>query len=503
MEKRYGWLYKFAWAFEFAAALTGLAMAAVFNAPSYLRYSEDGIDATEMTYLLGGSLPFIMVAFAELCKIPLVTATVLAKTRFTKILFGLTTFAAAFITFETVYNGLEQTQAQRSAHIFEFNAEIDNLDNRIGTLENRISVAKEKSSAEVSEEISAQIDQAKSAFETQKRIIDDEASKIEKEYSDREESLLEPLNAQLAQLQDDEDKKASNQTNQIELAQESLLLAQKSLSGYEAKLEKCGAFSGSCKKINREAIANEKKKIKTLERKISRLAKQRPSNSVKAQKILDQIQETRLELQADKDKKLAEINDKRAKAEQSLNKSLAAIEEEAAKKKKTLEENENKVAASEDDKDALLIQIDDLKKEKALAVNANLVYRLAGRWFGVKAGDVTEAQAAVIGRVWSGSIAAIVAIMGPMIAGAYLVLNLPMPAQPKSVWRALAKAIRARKRRPKVIEKMVEVEKIVEKEVIVEKIVEKEIEKPVIKYVPIFTDDPTLVELSKDWKKDA
>ena len=31
----------------------------------------------------------------------------------------------------------------------------------------------------------------------------------------------------------------------------------------------------------------------------------------------------------------------------------------------------------------------------------------------------------------------------------------------------------------------------------------KEIEKPVIKYVPIFTDDPTLVELSKDWKKDA
>ena len=82
-------------------------------------------------------------------------------------------------------------------------------------------------------------------------------------------------------------------------------------------------------------------------------------------------------------------------------------------------------------------------------------------------------------------------------------LNLPMPAQPKSVWRALAKAIRARKRRPKVIEKMVEVEKIVEKEVIVEKIVEKEIEKPVIKYVPIFTDDPTLVELSKDWKKDA
>ena len=105
MEKRYGWLYKFAWAFEFAAALTGLAMAAVFNAPSYLRYSEDGIDATEMTYLLGGSLPFIMVAFAELCKIPLVTATVLAKTRFTKILFGLTTFAAAFITFETVYNG--------------------------------------------------------------------------------------------------------------------------------------------------------------------------------------------------------------------------------------------------------------------------------------------------------------------------------------------------------------------------------------------------------------
>ena len=144
MEKKYSWLYKFAWGYEIAAALTGLAMATAFTMISYRTASEDGIDPVEMTDLIRGSLPFVMVAFAELCKIPLVIATVRANTKFTTILFGATTFAAAFITFETVYNGLEQTQAQRSIHIFKLNAELNNLENRIATIDNRISVASDK-----------------------------------------------------------------------------------------------------------------------------------------------------------------------------------------------------------------------------------------------------------------------------------------------------------------------------------------------------------------------
>ena len=41
----------------------------------------------------------------------------------------------------------------------------------------------------------------------------------------------------------------------------------------------------------------------------------------------------------------------------------------------------------------------------------------------------------------------------------------------------------------------------VEKKIYVDKLIEVEIEKPIIKHVPIFTDDPSLIELSKEWKK--
>ena len=55
-------------------------MALVFNAPAYIYYLRDGVlEATEVANLVGGALPFILIAFAELCKIPLVTATIKAK----------------------------------------------------------------------------------------------------------------------------------------------------------------------------------------------------------------------------------------------------------------------------------------------------------------------------------------------------------------------------------------------------------------------------------------
>ena len=497
---KYRWLYKFAWGFEGAAALTGLAMAAVFNAPSYIRYSEDGIDATEWTFLIGGSLPFIMVAFAELCKIPLVTATIQSKTQSTRLIFGLTTFAAAFITFETVYNGLEQTQAQRSTHIFEYNAEIENLVNRIETIENRINVESPNDEGSLNRDIQEKRDNINGEFNSKIKQLDNEIKLIDKKYDDKLSSLISPIENQITEIKSEQGQTTENQEKAISQASKDIDKAQRELKSYETKLSKCGAFSSSCKKLNRDGIETTKKKINTLERKRDRLVRNNKVDNSEVEEKLLQIQNIRKEIQNEKDIELKVIEKKKLGEENWLKEKLSEIDQELKQKTKTVNLSSAVVSKAQSDKDAALNEIDDLKRDKALAVNANLVYRLAGRWFGVPAGDVTEAQAGVIGRIWSGSIAAIVAIMGPMIASAYLVLNNQGSEKPKSVFRALAKAINAKKRKPTIVEKKVveEVEKIVEKEVIVEKIVEVEIEKPVIKHVPIFTDDPKLVELSKD-----
>ncbi len=502
MEKKYSWLYKFAWGYEIAAALTGLAMATAFTMISYRTASEDGIDPVEMTDLIRGSLPFVMVAFAELCKIPLVIATVMAKTRSIAILFGATTLIAAFITFETVYIGLEISQGQQTAHIIEFNSELNDLENKIAVIDDRISVASNKNEAKVNDEITELKAKVRIDFEHRKSVVDNEITKINKKFVDKEKSVLEPLISRRDQFEKDNIKSAKNKAEEIELAKDNISTAQNSLSKYEKDLNQCRIFSSnSCKQRNRAGIADSKNKIKTHERNLNRLMKSKPDDSQRITNILEEIGEKRNALQKEKENALKPSDKKRQDVERWYKNELNKIGELASNKKENLTDNQNKISNSQNDKDTLLNDINSIKKVKAQAVNANFVYRLAGNWFDVNAGDVTDTQAAAISRIWLGSIAVIVAIMGPMIAGAYLMLNFQPKEKPKSSIRALAKAIRSQKRTPKIIEKMVEVEKLVEKEIFVEKIVEVEVEKLVVKHVPIFTNDPSLIEVSKEWKK--
>ena len=498
---RYKWLYKFAWAFEVVAALTGLAMAAVFNAPAYLRYSEDGLDATEITFLIGGSLPFFMIAFAELCKIPLVTSTIIAKTQMTKLLFGVVTFFACFITFETVYNGLEQTQAQRSLHIFEYNAQLDNLYNRVETINNRILVASEKDEKTVNAEIKELKEKAYKSFEMRKAILDDEINKIEEIYSGKLKNIVKPLEDQIIEIEERESANSESASRQIKNLQLQINSTKDTLKDYEEKLQKCGFFSGNCGQLNREGIKTNTARLESLEKKLTQVSDRREEENPKINRLLNEIASAKSKIQKSKDEELSRVTKKIAKADQSLQDELNNIRLIEKNKTNKLNTNVEKISDSQESLDEIYVTIDNIREKKAIDVNTNLIYRLAGRWFGVSAGDVTEKQASIIGTIWNASISIIVAIMGPIIAAAFILLNFQFDTRPKSTFRAVAKAIRSHKRKPKVIEKIVEVEKEVEKKIYVDKLVEVEIEKPIIKHVPIFTDDPTLIELSKEWKK--
>jgi len=113
------------------------------------------------------------------------------------------------------------------------------------------------------------------------------------------------------------------------------------------------------------------------------------------------------------------------------------------------------------------------------ATNNNQVYRIATSFFGLKDScELTKKQLTIVTYIWFGSIAFIVAALGPVLAFASFVV---------------------RENKPRVIIKEVEVEKIVEVEVIKEVPVDRQVAVEVIREVPVdkvvFRDVP--VEIIK------
>lgn len=146
------------------------------------------------------------------------------------------------------------------------------------------------------------------------------------------------------------------------------------------------------------------------------------------------------------------------------------------------------------------------RKDLARQAQENQMYRVTALLFGKETpADITNAELRLVTGVWFGSLAAITAWTGTFLAFGGLVVRYgPRKRQPGLVSRAARAWFvdrRRRVRRPtiKIVEK--EVVKTVEvvKEVPVNKVVFTEVPKEVIHkelvYVPLFTDDPELLNI--------
>lgn len=115
------------------------------------------------------------------------------------------------------------------------------------------------------------------------------------------------------------------------------------------------------------------------------------------------------------------------------------------------------------------------------AINSNQIYRLAARVYGKPPGELTVAEAALVGKVWFGSIGIIVAVTGIVLAGtsALLARAKPRPSRTSQMLRRMILGLRKRAR----VKVRVEVpgpERVVEK--LVEKLAERV--RKIIVYVP-------------------
>ena len=115
------------------------------------------------------------------------------------------------------------------------------------------------------------------------------------------------------------------------------------------------------------------------------------------------------------------------------------------------------------------------------AINSNQIYRLAARIYGKPPEELTVAEAALVGKVWFGSIGVIVAVTEIVLAGTSALLSRPMP-KPGKISSLLRRTLLSWRRRARV-KVRVEVpgpERVVEKPV--ETLVERV--RKIIVYVP-------------------
>lgn len=191
-------LYRAAWLVEIVAVLTGLAIA--FSTPLVTYIEIDNPDIRDKLMLFQGALPLFAIAVVEATKIPLAQGFYMSSILKWKILFLTSLLLLIGVTFETMFNGLENYFSFTTSQIIEDETIIQDKSLVVRDLENQIfELDKEKEELKnVSE---------RSISETfQKSINDDNKAR---------EGELEPLRNDKQSILDDFGRRINNLQNDI------------------------------------------------------------------------------------------------------------------------------------------------------------------------------------------------------------------------------------------------------------------------------------------------
>lgn len=216
---------------------------------------------------------------------------------------------------------------------------------------------------------------------------------------------------------------------------------------------------------------------------------------------------------ADIDKERNRLTDEREKIQSQYNLSLDKISVARDNQFVVVDEREKVIAGHELELSNLADQAAVYKSIINVKASDNQVYRIAMMFApdAATAADVPRGTVDLVGKIWFGSLAMVIAITGILLALASEVVKDPKQTSVKgnsslsAAFRRLLVDMRKRQRQPKIIERIIEkeIEKIVHitKEIPVDKVVLKEVVVEVIKkeivHVPVYSDDPDLIYNSK------
>ena len=127
-----------AWAVEILAALLGLFIAFAMAFDAYRLTPSDGKDASLMLNAILGAVPFLLIAIIEPTKIPLASGLYKVRHWGWKTLIAAALFGLTFVTFETVFTGLERTVKNLTAIIIRGENKIVSLQNDVEKIDQKL-----------------------------------------------------------------------------------------------------------------------------------------------------------------------------------------------------------------------------------------------------------------------------------------------------------------------------------------------------------------------------
>jgi len=494
------------------------------------------------------AMMFFVVAVVELTRVPLVISIYRSHSFLWRIFGSLFLLLIMFIAFETMSVGFKRNVMMMEGDLNAFRIDKNNLSNQLETVFSEIQDNTDLTLESINKTFNDTMDnlfkERESRLDPHYKILDDIETANSAAISGAITNKIENLNNQIEQANNSRIAEISNFQNRIE-SQIQLLNSQISESNQRIAriLEQIAAiptslFNSNKNKINalnseKDTISNS---INSKNREITslnnELTRESASINTKYDNIIKDLQNQLS--QANEQVIQNEATTKNSNAGQKTNANLAIeeinkdIDQKALVAKdfkerqlKDLDKKTQKIEELTIQKVELQKKLNEVNNNINEATQGNLIYQFAENFNFIPAcagvsqpSDVSPDCKGFVESIWFGSLSAVVAITGTAVALGSEVLrtstarrrNNPYGKRPM---RYLLAGIYRYVRRPKIKieEKIVEKPVEVIKEVPVQKIEYVEVPKiqDVVKkqiiHVPLFTNDESLIDLSKDRKK--
>lgn len=487
------WTYRGAWALEISAAALGLITGVALGYQAFSTVQSSSVTSMDLAL---ASAPFLMVAIAELTKIPAATLLFTARWRWKPVVF-LFLLALAGITFETVFMGLERAATLRQLQYEEVVNEIKRTEAETASLSRRIADLSATDQVKLAqEELNRISEQAGRARNDRRGQLDEVERQFEALRSSPQaiqlRSQLDSKTAERDRLVEQRDRTLERDVGAFERQRESFVeririaTASGDLRGAREAQERLDRLVNPRPAIELQfnpRIASLDADVLSARAAFEKAQSEALANSTAERR---QLEARRDDIQRQLDLETADWTKRQADARQQL---TVAQTNEAGKRAQIQDAEQ---ARSKD-----TARLADLEKQRIEFARTDQIRRIAARFYGVRPEGVTDDQAGLIGVIWFGSLAALAALAGPITAIVALSLQwfAAGPSEPERtsklsrlLWSLL---VTWRWRRVRTVNVPVEVP--VDREV--EKRVEVPVEKVVkeILYVPVLTDDPEAV----------
>lgn len=567
-------LYAFAWVIEVLAVLIGVGIAAMQLFASFSELNsakESGLEFGDWANIFIAATPFIMVAIVEITKIPFVDAFYKTSSRLWKTVFLASLIIISLITFESALNGFERNFNALNISVSRLQKQLLVVQELMGPLELKIERAQsltlqdiETQFTNATENLTQQklsqvrgIEERKALLQAsvQTQFTSALQSQIEtskQRISSLQSQLTEELNRSTSSFARQEEARSSAQQDEIRQLVQDYNREQTRLD--QVKREAATAINeanfftkASVSEQQEQRISDQEKEVSTARERLEKARSGALRESQQAAFRADQdrireqfgaaVEEERLKLS----NLTAEYNQAIGLRSKDLESSLSALDQEIERinqrfdpqfselseirnqQLKTLENNESLIAGWSSELDSLRDDRVQLRDQTNTAIGKNQVYRMAQLFSGVEsAADIPPEYVIRIAAIWFGSLAAMVAFTGVILALASNVILDPRkpdhdPDSKGVITTIIGKTVRSARRgiayRRRLDRKPIIKERIVEltKEIPVEKVVTVEVPVEIVRkelvHVPVYTNDPKLLatgeKLSPSAKSEA